>query len=111
MLPLTSRERLAVVFISGVFLLGLSLKLVFVLRPALSRHLTVLDEPSYRPRVNLNTASYDEILAVPFIGPSSAGRILRYRQTYGSIPGPETLAIILKKKPQEIERMRIYLEW
>ncbi len=111
MLPFTPKERQAVIFTTCVFLAGLSFKLSFFLRPSLTGRLTILDEPQYRPRVNINRASYDEVLAVPHIGPSTAGKIIRYRQARGGIHNTEQLAEALGGKTASADKLAPYLEW
>ncbi len=111
MLPFTPQERQALVFTAFVLIAGLSFKLIFFLRPAVSLHLAVLDEPHYRPKVDLNRASYDDILAVPHIGPSTAAKIVRYRQAEGGIHGIDDLAAALGGKIVLAEKFAPYLEW
>ena len=111
MLPFTPRERQALVFLSFVLIAGLSFKLIFGSLPIVERAVRVLDEPQYRPKVDINLAPYNELIAVPFIGPSAAGKIVRARKAKGRINGPAGLVAVLGRTPAEIERVRPYLEW
>jgi DNA uptake protein ComE-like DNA-binding protein len=38
-----------------------------------------LDDPSFYPKVNINTATFDELVAVPYLGPVTARMISEHR--------------------------------
>ncbi|MFH0754337.1 MAG: helix-hairpin-helix domain-containing protein [Candidatus Omnitrophota bacterium] len=80
MILLTPHERRALVFSCAVFLLGLCLHVVFKLYPRGSGYLTLLDRPPARLVVDVNRASYDELLKVPGVGPTVAARIIYARE-------------------------------
>lgn len=48
-------------------------------------------EPTALPRINLNTATRDELEKLPGIGASLAARIVEHRARYGSFRRPEHL--------------------
>lgn len=109
MLPFTARERQAVLFLAFLFLTGLSFRLFFILKPAAQKHVAVLDDASYRLKTNINKATYDALLSIPHIGPSSAAKIIRYRHSQGPLKGPEDLAVALQRKPQDIHKILSFL--
>ena len=45
-------------------------------------------------RVNVNTASEEELSKLPFIGPKLAADIVQYRKQYGPFRRPEHLMLI-----------------
>lgn len=45
-------------------------------------------------RININTASADELETLPGIGKGLAGRIIEHRQTFGPFRKPEHLIIV-----------------
>lgn len=50
-----------------------------------------------RPRthtININTATVDELRALPHIGEKLAERIVNYRETYGGFQRPEELMMV-----------------
>ena len=79
----TPHERRAIVFLAAVFLCGICLNIIFKLSPPLYRHLDVLDVPLAQPKININRATYEELLTVPGFGPTTAARIIHARQTNG----------------------------
>lgn len=82
MILLTPQERTALIFTGAVFFCGLCLHVVFKLYPPGYRQLTFLDRPPLLV-VDINHASYEELLSVPGIGPSVAARIIYARAARG----------------------------
>src|SRR2546425_4857248 len=60
-------------------------------------------------RVNLNTATSEELQQVPGIGPATAGKILQMRKTYGPFKRVDDLLAIRGLGPKRLEKMRKYL--
>ena len=65
-------------------------------------------KPPLHP-VNLNTASSAELQQVPGIGPSTAGKILQVRKSYGSFKSVDDLQAIKGIGPKKLDKMRKYL--
>jgi competence protein ComEA len=47
-----------------------------------------------RPRININSASANELETLPGVGPGLAERIIEHRQKYGPFRRPEHLLIV-----------------
>ena len=62
-------------------------------------------------RVNVNTASAQELVGLPGIGPTLAQRIIEYRSTYGRFTCPEDLAKVRGIGPQTVEKLRPYVSF
>ncbi len=45
-------------------------------------------------RININTASVEELMQLPGIGPGYAARILAHRQKHGAFKRPQDLIIV-----------------
>ena len=56
--------------------------------------------------VNLNTASKDELLAVPGIGPAKAQAIVEHRQTHGPFKSVDDLKSVKGFRAKLIEKLR-----
>ena len=65
-------------------------------------------KPPEKP-VNINTASSEELQAVPGIGPVTAEKILRMRKTYGAFKSVNDLLAIRGLGPKRLDKMRKYL--
>jgi comEA protein len=59
--------------------------------------------------VNINTASAEELQAVPGIGPVTAEKILHMRKSYGTFKSVDDLLAIRGLGPKRLEKMRKYL--
>lgn len=116
MFPLTSYERKALIFILSVLLAGAGLH--FLLRiQSLNRFfykdmlVSVESSQAQTPvKVNLNTASADELTKLRGIGPSLAERIVAYRTEHGQFTSIEDLTKVKgigKKKLQRIKGMLV----
>src|SRR5882757_17891 len=65
-------------------------------------------KPPAQP-VNINTATSEELQLVPGIGPSTAGKILQMRKSYGPFKSVDDLLAIRGLGPKRLEKMRKYL--
>jgi competence protein ComEA len=69
----------------------------------------VLDHPPEKPLVDINRATYEELLNVKGIGPSSAARILYARQERGRFATVQELRRIKGFSKRMFERARPFL--
>lgn len=66
------------------------------------------DLTSFRP-ISLSTASREELMKLPKIGPSLANNILYYRARYGPFRSVDDLAKVPGFGPERIEAIRPYV--
>jgi|GEM_PF-2483325 len=111
MWPFTDQERQAALFLVFVLIAGISIKLIFFIAPPAQASLRVLDDARYRPKININRAGYNELITVPHLGPSSAAKIIHYREARQRIRNPAELAYLLKKKPRTVRVLSGYFQW
>lgn len=57
-------------------------------------------------RVNLNTASLEELDSLPGIGPATAKLILEYRQQYGGFAAPEEIMNVKRIGEKTYEKLK-----
>ena len=83
MLNLTKQERVALMWLATIFLLGSILNYVFKRYPGISDIVNFVDSEKIYPKVDLNMASREELVQVPYIGEYTARNIINYREKYG----------------------------
>jgi competence protein ComEA len=57
-------------------------------------------------RINVNTATVEQLDTLPGIGPALAGRIVSYRQQHGSFASIEELSNVSGISPKMVEALR-----
>ncbi len=105
----TPHERRAVIFIAAVFFCGNCLNIVFKLSPSAYERLNVLDEPLAHVKVDINQATYEQLLSVPGLGPSTAARIINARQESGPFRSVAELRRIKKFSQRMFQRAAPHL--
>ena len=57
-------------------------------------------------RININTASKDELMSLPGIGPAMSERIMHYREDYGNFPGLDDLDKVKGIENKKLEKLK-----
>ena len=94
MLYLTKHEKGVLLSLAVIVMCGSVIDAVFKFKPWIAR--SVSAEDRFVNRTNVNTADFDELVRVPYIGEVTAHSIMRYRREkagfvpltrYGRSPG------------------------
>jgi competence protein ComEA len=114
---LNEKEKRVLIFLTIAFLFG-SVLLIFKNQkkkenPKFSEEVflktsAVLKKTEKEKKIDINNASYQELLSLPGIGESIAHRIIRYREKYGSFKDKQELLKIKgigKKRLSQIESL------
>ena len=109
MFSFTPHERRAIIFLAASFFCGLCLNIVFKFVPSAYQHLNVLDEPLAHAQVDINRATYEELVTVPGLGPSIAARIIYARQEKGHFDSLDDLRKIKKFSKKSFSRAAPHL--
>jgi competence protein ComEA len=88
-------KRVGVWLSIGIF----SLSLVYLFKPGRGQSVPIQSairnpQSAIGKRLNINTASVEELESLPGIGPALANRIVEYREKHGPFARPEDLLII-----------------
>lgn len=91
MLNLTKQERLVLMCLSFIMLIGSALQYAFKKIPHLNRIVEVVDSDRVFLKVDINTAGLKELVEIPYIGKVRAGQIIEHRRQHGGFQSPERL--------------------
>jgi type II secretory pathway component PulK len=105
----TPHERRAILFIAAVFFSGICLDIVFKIRPPLYQRLNILDEPLSEAKIDINRATYEQLLTVPGLGASTAARIIYSRQEKGRFNSLDELRKIKRFSSRMFDRASPHL--
>jgi competence ComEA-like helix-hairpin-helix protein len=102
----TSQERRCIVFLAAVILIGVGFDFLGK-KYATARRLLLLD-PNIG-KVELNSADENDLIALPGIGKTLAGRILQYRKEQGKFLQAEELKGIKGITESRFEKIKDHL--
>lgn len=83
MLNLTREEKIVLIVLGFIFLIGAILHYTLKKNPNLWNLINFTESNRLYHHVDLNTAAYEELIRVPYIGPVTANRIIAYRKEQG----------------------------
>ena len=94
MFPLTKQERLVLIFFSFVFLFGTILQYLLKKHPQFQESINFIDGDRVFRKIDLNTATAQELDTLPSIGMTTAQRIIAYRTAHGPFRSLEELTSV-----------------
>lgn len=109
MLLLTREEKLVIIGLAVVLLAGTCLQYGIKKFPRLRFDTDFLESRSMGRRLNINTASREQLVALPYIGEVTAKRILDYRRDKGHFQKIDELNNIPGIGPRLYERLTPYI--
>ena len=83
MLNITKQERLVLMVLASVLFFGSTLEYAFKKYPELKDVVNLVDSESIYRKVNVNKASSEELIDIPYIGEYTAENIIDYRERNG----------------------------
>lgn len=110
MFPLTRQERLVLIFLISVLLAGTVWRHASRRYPYLGQIGGVMDRPVPYFRIDLNTATHEELVALPYIGEYTARRIIEYRETHGPFRAVEELKRVTGIKEKNYEKFAPFVK-
>jgi len=83
MLILTKQERLVLLSLSLVLFFGSVFRFAFKVYPELMHLINLTDNGKVISKVNINEATKEELIDIPYIGEYTARQIMEYRKKRG----------------------------
>lgn len=93
-----------------VVLAGTILKYAFAKYPALVDIVNLIDSDRIYSKVDINTASVEELIDIPYIGAYTASNIIQYRREYGFFKRIEEIKNVKGIRDKNYERFYRYLK-
>ena len=109
MLNLTRQERIALLFVAALLILGAGINHSLKRNPAWLKSLGVQKETLKTLAVDINSATEEDLIAVPGIGPVTAASIISYRLANGRFKSIDDLDKIKGIGPKKLSQMSQYL--
>jgi len=109
MFTLTRQEKVFLLVLSLVVLTGSSMNYIFKRFPPLKNKINFLETAPFPGRININTASLDELVKIPYVGEKRAAQILDYRVQKGSFKTIEQIQEIYGIGPKTFRKMAPYI--
>ena len=109
MFNLTRQERMAVLFVAGLLILGAGIGILIKHDPAWTKAGRIEDANPVSLRVNINSAPEDELIKVPGIGPVTAASIVSYRLANGPFQNLDELDRVKGIGPSRLSGLKQYL--
>ncbi len=91
---LTSQERMVLLWLLVVILTGVSVSFIFKRYPKIQKAIDLIDQGQLVSKLDVNQATIDQLVALPYIGEFTAKKIVHYRQQKGMIVSIEEIATI-----------------
>ena len=105
MVDLTRQERMFLWVLSLVVLTGSGISYFLKRFPDLSHKVAFSERARFPHKIDINSASFDEILKIPYVGEKRATQILHYRTTRGLFKNIEQIQDIYGIGPKTFLKM------
>lgn len=107
MTHLTKNEKTVLLVLAAVIVFGSAVQNVFHRFPAVEE--AVSSPQRFVALTNVNTASFDELVRVPYIGQITARAIIEHRRAKGKFRSLDELRSVTGVLPKNYLKMRPYL--
>lgn len=110
MLQLTKQERQVLLLVAAVFTVGSMTHYVLARWPAMRKFVRFTDSEEIYPKLNVNTASLEDLVRIPYIGEYTARQIIDYRQEKGLFTSLEEIKRVRGIKEKNFARFAGFLK-
>ena len=93
-----------------IVLFGSSLQVAFKKYPSLGDIVNLIDSDRIYSKVDINTASFEELVNIPYIGEYTANNIIKYRQEHGLFTTHDQLKRVKGIRDKNYQKFSPYLK-
>jgi competence ComEA-like helix-hairpin-helix protein len=106
----TREEKRIFLSVGLVILLGICFRYIAEIHPPMKGWTDVMESDRLYPKLDVNSATPEELVAVPHVGRVIADRIVDFRQTHGPFTDLDQLNNVSGIGPAKLKTMRKYLK-
>ena len=110
MLNLTKDEQRVLWVLAIVIFVGAVVEYSFKKYPQLRDVVNLIDTSRLYPKMDINTASLEELVSLPYIGNYTAAEIIKYREVHGPFTSLDQLKNVKGIRDKNFERFKDFLE-
>ena len=109
MIALTKQERYVLLILAAVLFAGSLFNFVFKKYPQLENIVNLIDSDKLYPKVDINTATLEELISIPYIGDYTAQKIIEYRQENGRFTSIDQLQSVQGIKEKNFQKFSKFI--
>ena len=109
MVHFNQQERLFLLSLCCILIVGSSLNALMKKYPHLGDMVNTLEDERFFPKVNINTADQETLVRIPYIGDYTAEKIIAYRKSRGAFKNLNELKNIKGIREKNFNRFAPYL--
>ena len=110
MLHFTKQEKQVLLLVAVVFTAGSLTHYVLNRWPAFRKAVGIVDSAEIYPKLDVNTASLEELVGIPYIGEHKAQQIIDHRQQRGPFRSLEEIKLVRGIKEKNFAKFRGFLK-
>ncbi len=110
MLHFTKQEKQVLLLVATVFAAGSLTHYVLDRWPAMRKSVRFADSEEIYQKLDVNTASLEELVGIPYIGEYTARQIIDYRQGKGPFKSLEEIKLVRGIKEKNFAKFAGFLE-
>lgn len=109
MFHFTKQEKQILLSLGLILLIGTSLHYAFKKYPNLHDIVNLIDSDKVHQKIDLNSATKEELIAIPYIGEYTADKIIEYRRENGKFTHIEQLKSIKGIREKNFKRFKKHI--
>ena len=110
MFNLTKDEQRVLWVLAIVIFVGAVVEYSFKKYPQLRDVINLIDTPKLYPQIDVNRASLEDLVSLPYIGNYTAAEIIKYRELNGPFTSLEQLKAVKGIRDKNFERFKDFLK-